>query len=87
MRSVKSTPRGRWNTEHEPSVRFPALKAVSPMAFFSRASFNLISVAEGSVDIVLYRVKGERRPAKKEIRIGTMDNTVQHFTGPRHDDD
>jgi hypothetical protein len=48
---------------------FPALKAASPTAFFSRASFNLISVAEGSVDIVLYRVKGERRLAKKETGI------------------
>jgi hypothetical protein len=40
------------NVEHEPSVRFPDLKASSPMAFFSRANFNLLSVVEGSADIV-----------------------------------
>lgn len=41
------------NTEHEPSVKFPDLKAASPVAFFSRANINLLSVVEGFTDIVL----------------------------------
>ncbi len=59
---------GESNTDHEPSVTFPDLKAASPMAFFSRANFNLLSVVEGSADIVLKYCAEREDTREKEVR-------------------
>jgi hypothetical protein len=61
---------------------FPALKASSPMAFLSRANFNLLSVVEGSVDIVLIQRKDTR---EKEVLVRLGNSTA--IAGPHEDGD
>jgi hypothetical protein len=38
-------------SSYVPSVKFPALNAASPVAFFWRATSSLVSVLSGSKDI------------------------------------
>ena len=51
---------------------FPALKASSPMAFLSREIFNLLSVVEGSVDIVVVTYDTEKGYREKEVLVSEI---------------